>query len=74
MKPLVVVPETDATGQAPQRKPPNCSQYKRKSMCTKEKDPICADDRDTYLNECFFCIAKLRRRIKLRYFGKCIEE
>ncbi|XP_040830310.1 ovomucoid-like [Ochotona curzoniae] len=39
------------------RPPPKCDSFSN-YMCTKEFDPICASDGQTYSNVCIFCSAK----------------
>ncbi|XP_021006817.1 serine protease inhibitor kazal-like protein, minor form [Mus caroli] len=60
-------------GPEPVIKEPNCTTYKSKSECSNiAEDPVCADDRNTYYNECYFCIEKVLENLKYRYHGICI--
>ncbi|XP_021069813.1 serine protease inhibitor kazal-like protein, minor form [Mus pahari] len=53
-------------------KEPNCTTYKSKSDCSDIADPVCADDRNTYYNECYFCLEKVIEKLRYRYHGICI--
>ncbi|XP_070089187.1 sperm-associated acrosin inhibitor-like isoform X2 [Equus przewalskii] len=42
------------------RFPPNCKPYiDPQGICTKELDPVCASNAETYYNECNFCYEKI---------------
>ncbi|XP_021070726.1 serine protease inhibitor Kazal-type 11 [Mus pahari] len=56
------------------RKVPNCTLYKSESDCSKTLIPVCADNRITYYNACYFCLAKLLSSIKYKYHGICTKE
>ncbi|XP_032067564.1 ovomucoid-like [Thamnophis elegans] len=55
-------------------KPVDCTNYPRKA-CTKEYQPHCASNGQTYANRCYFCNALVESRglITLNYYGKCKE-
>ncbi|XP_076768829.1 serine protease inhibitor Kazal-type 11-like [Arvicanthis niloticus] len=37
---------------------PNCTMYRHTDDCSNTLIPVCADDRISYYNECYFCIEK----------------
>ncbi|XP_052011260.1 serine protease inhibitor Kazal-type 11-like [Apodemus sylvaticus] len=75
---LVLLPyfvtETPAASIENLRETPNCTLYKSESDCTRTLIPVCADNRMTYYNACYFCIEKLKIPIKYKYHGICTRE
>uniref|UniRef100_A0A7N9CYY3 Kazal-like domain-containing protein n=1 Tax=Macaca fascicularis TaxID=9541 RepID=A0A7N9CYY3_MACFA len=53
---------------------PDCSVYASSSVfCTREMDPICATNGQTYNNRCLFCRKKLfcGEKLKFYHYGVC---
>ncbi|KAJ1060215.1 hypothetical protein K5549_004653 [Capra hircus] len=53
---------------------PECNVYKDQlHFCTKEKDPVCATNGQTYSNKCNFCSKKLENRgnFDFSHWGRC---
>ncbi|XP_028633067.1 serine protease inhibitor Kazal-type 6 isoform X1 [Grammomys surdaster] len=52
----------------------NCGEFRDpKVFCTRESDPLCGSDGQTYGNKCAFCKAleKSSGKINLKHRGKC---
>uniref|UniRef100_A0A8C6RG86 Serine peptidase inhibitor, Kazal type 6 n=1 Tax=Nannospalax galili TaxID=1026970 RepID=A0A8C6RG86_NANGA len=52
----------------------NCGEFRDpKVFCTRESDPLCGSDGQTYGNKCAFCkaMAKSAGKINLKHRGKC---
>ncbi|XP_055478433.1 serine protease inhibitor Kazal-type 6-like [Psammomys obesus] len=52
----------------------NCGEFRDpKVFCTRESDPLCGSDGQTYGNKCSFCkaLAKSSGKINLKHHGKC---
>nr|XP_008527138.1 PREDICTED: serine protease inhibitor Kazal-type 6 isoform X1 [Equus przewalskii] len=52
----------------------NCGEFQDpKVFCTRESDPHCGSDGQTYGNKCSFCkaVAKSGGKINLKHQGKC---
>ncbi|XP_004686918.1 PREDICTED: serine protease inhibitor Kazal-type 6 [Condylura cristata] len=52
----------------------NCGEFRDpKIYCTRESDPHCGSDGQTYGNKCAFCkaMAKSGGKINLKHHGKC---
>ncbi|XP_030782722.1 sperm-associated acrosin inhibitor-like [Rhinopithecus roxellana] len=53
---------------------PDCSVYASSAgFCTREMDPICATNGQTYNNRCLFCCEKLENKgkIEFHHYGRC---
>ncbi|XP_059102222.1 serine protease inhibitor Kazal-type 6 isoform X2 [Peromyscus eremicus] len=52
----------------------NCGEFRDpKTFCTRESDPLCGSDGQTYGNKCAFCKAMVKSsgKINLKHHGKC---
>nr|XP_048275480.1 serine protease inhibitor Kazal-type 6-like isoform X1 [Myodes glareolus] len=52
----------------------NCGEFHNPNVfCTRESDPLCGSDGQTYGNKCAFCkaLAKSSGKINLKHHGKC---
>ncbi|XP_076411307.1 serine protease inhibitor Kazal-type 6 isoform X1 [Peromyscus maniculatus bairdii] len=52
----------------------NCGEFRDpKTFCTRESDPLCGSDGQTYGNKCAFCkaLVKSSGKINLKHHGKC---
>ncbi|XP_058399688.1 sperm-associated acrosin inhibitor-like [Diceros bicornis minor] len=57
-----------------QRTPPDCNVYKdRLPFCTREWNPICATNGQTYPNPCVFCSQKsdFSGKFDFSHYGEC---
>uniref|UniRef100_A0AAR2IGT0 Kazal-like domain-containing protein n=1 Tax=Pygocentrus nattereri TaxID=42514 RepID=A0AAR2IGT0_PYGNA len=50
---------------------PNCARYAN-SICTREFEPVCGDNGQTYPTECVLCQENtIDQQIKVAYKGEC---
>uniref|UniRef100_A0A8C5NW60 Serine peptidase inhibitor, Kazal type 6 n=1 Tax=Jaculus jaculus TaxID=51337 RepID=A0A8C5NW60_JACJA len=52
----------------------NCGEFRDpKVFCTRESNPLCGSDGQTYGNKCSFCKAMVKSdgKINLKHHGKC---
>ncbi|XP_023370287.1 serine protease inhibitor Kazal-type 6 [Otolemur garnettii] len=52
----------------------DCGEFRDpKIYCTRESNPLCGSDRQTYGNKCAFCKAVMKSggKITLIHYGKC---
>ncbi|XP_054832342.1 serine protease inhibitor Kazal-type 6-like [Eublepharis macularius] len=50
----------------------DCSQYMDDSICSREGEPICGTDDQTYGNRCAFCKAtRGKGNLAVRHMGEC---
>ncbi|XP_049714532.1 sperm-associated acrosin inhibitor-like [Elephas maximus indicus] len=56
------------------RHPPNCDLYADQlHLCTRQMDPICATNRQTYSNKCVFCSEMMEsgQAFQFDFYGRC---
>ncbi|XP_042637284.1 sperm-associated acrosin inhibitor-like [Orycteropus afer afer] len=61
-------------GSSKHRDPPNCDPYvDQLHFCTREMDPICATNHQTYNNKCIFCSEKMEsgHAFQFDFYGRC---
>ncbi|XP_036423794.1 serine protease inhibitor Kazal-type 1 [Colossoma macropomum] len=58
--------------QSSQPREADCDKYTN-SVCTREFDPVCGDDGNTYSTECVLCMENKNRNqhVKIMHKGRC---